>query len=65
MDNRQTWRPGWSIVSSSGRVIAMQIPDEAMAKEIVQLRAALKRAIIEYLVQFVIRISQGVSRRFL
>lgn len=31
--------PFWSIVSSSGRVIAMQIPDEAIANEIVALRA--------------------------
>jgi hypothetical protein len=32
--------PFWGIVSSSGRVVAMQIPDEATAKEIVGLRAA-------------------------
>lgn len=31
--------PFWSIVGSSGRVIAMMIPDENIANEIVRLRA--------------------------
>lgn len=33
--------PFWSIVSSSGRVIAMQIPDESIANELVRLHEAV------------------------
>lgn len=36
--------PFYSIVSSSGRIIALQIPDRQTAEEIVSLRARAERA---------------------